>query len=210
MSRKIDEKELVGKLASMRPAHRLAFAASCCERLLPNFEAFHVMEGFGDPAQLRSALDTIWDCVLGKTLSSEEVEKQKVICEKNLPDPDNYSSVFTSAAINACSAVIDALDCYLTESPQSAANTGVLADDTVYDYIYRIDSPFSSTIAQTAGVGFDAFVLDHPLKTEELIKQAEDIRLLSSHETLTFKTIRELRKNSRNFGIQPFRRGIVK
>ena len=44
----LDEKELVERLAALSPEARLAFAASCCERMMPNFEAFIVAEGVED------------------------------------------------------------------------------------------------------------------------------------------------------------------
>lgn len=50
------EKELEG----LPPLHRVAFAASCCERLLPNYNAFYFLENWGDPSVLRTALNEVW------------------------------------------------------------------------------------------------------------------------------------------------------
>ena len=50
---KYDEKQLAAGLERLEPRRRVAFAAACCERLLPSYD--------GDPAPLRAALDALWD-----------------------------------------------------------------------------------------------------------------------------------------------------
>ena len=40
--------------------HRVAFAASICERMLPMYNKFSQMENWGQPSLLREVLDEIW------------------------------------------------------------------------------------------------------------------------------------------------------
>jgi hypothetical protein len=42
-----DEDKLCLQLGVLSERHRIAFAASCCERMLPNYDAFAAMERWG-------------------------------------------------------------------------------------------------------------------------------------------------------------------
>jgi uncharacterized protein YjaG (DUF416 family) len=206
---KLDEKELVERLASLSPEGRLAFAASCCERMIPNFEAFVLTEGVEDSKACCQALETIWKWATGQRTSAEDISTLRVRCEEVVAEPERFRSRWTGLATNAVSALMDALDCCLNGSPQSAANTGILADDSVEEYISRVDKPLTSSQVQERGVGFDQWIMGHPLKREELEKQRADIELLASYEHLTPDLMQHLRRSARNFGVQPFRRGLV-
>ena len=52
------------ELKKLPHLHRVAFATSICERMLPIYNAFCRMENWGDPSVLRKALDEIWQ-ILG-------------------------------------------------------------------------------------------------------------------------------------------------
>ena len=58
------------ELERLPPLYRIAFAASCCERLLPNYNAFSCMENLGDPSVLRNALNEVWQILQGKPVDA--------------------------------------------------------------------------------------------------------------------------------------------
>ncbi|MFB2919332.1 MULTISPECIES: DUF416 family protein [Aerosakkonema] len=79
------EKELEG----LPPLHRVAFAASICERLLPNYDVFYREEAWGDPSILRTALDEVWQILQGKPLDEPKINQlmddlPKRVITKNL------------------------------------------------------------------------------------------------------------------------------
>jgi hypothetical protein len=63
------------ELEGISPLHRVAFAASLCERVLPNYSAFSREEGWGDPSVLRAALDEVWQILLGKPLDESKIHQ---------------------------------------------------------------------------------------------------------------------------------------
>ena len=80
------------ELKQLSPLHQLAFAASICERMLPNYNAFSRMENWGDPSIPRKALNEIWQILQGKI-----VDRVKLIqlaencgCENIFPDSDVF------------------------------------------------------------------------------------------------------------------------
>ncbi|MBC6423541.1 MAG: DUF416 family protein [Hormoscilla sp. SP5CHS1] len=62
----------------MPQIHRLAFAAACCERLLPTYNAFCRRENWGNPALLRKALDEVWQVLQGKSVDAARISELKV------------------------------------------------------------------------------------------------------------------------------------
>ena len=54
------------QLENLPGLHRVAFAAACCERMLPNYSAFCRMYDLGNPSVLRNALDEVWEILQGK------------------------------------------------------------------------------------------------------------------------------------------------
>ena len=206
---KLDEQELVERLTSLTPEGRQAFAASCCERMIPNYEAFVLTEGVADSKACRQALDAIWRWLSGERISEQEIRNLRNRCQEAISDPERFGSLWCGLATNAVSAIMDALDCCVNGSPQSAANTGILADDTVYEYISRVDEPLTSSQVQERGTGFDLWIMEHPLKKQELQKQEADIELFAAH-LLTPESNQYLRQSARSFGVQPFQRGMLK
>jgi uncharacterized protein YjaG (DUF416 family) len=206
---KLNEKELVERLTSLTPEGRLAFAASCCERMIPNFDAFVLTEGVGDAIACHQALDAAWCWLSGKRIAAGEIQNLRHRCQGAISDPERFGSLWCGLATNAVSAIMDALDCCVNGLPQSAANTGILADDSVYEYISRVDEPLTSSQVQERGTGFDVWIMEHPLKKQELQKQEADIELLASC-LLTPESVQRLRRSARNFGVQPFQRGMLK
>jgi uncharacterized protein len=56
MRRYSDRIELIkAEIEELPPLNRIAFAASCCERLLPNYYIFAREESEGNPDALRNA-----------------------------------------------------------------------------------------------------------------------------------------------------------
>lgn len=195
---------LILELENFPNPYRIAFTASCCERLLPNYQAFVVMEQWGDFSLLRKALNEVWKVLEGENLSSDYLLDLSRQCENVAPDTEDFSSVFTSAALDAASGVALALQCCIDGGASKAAEVGSLARDTIDMYIQVRDCLDYSDPA------FEEKIQNDPLMLAELGKQAADLKALASMSELTSEFLENLRRSSESLGLQSQLRGIEK
>ncbi len=80
------EKEIEG----LPPLHQVAFAASCCERLLPNYNVFSRLESWGNPSVLRTSLDEVWQILQGKQVDAATIRQLVEDCADVIPDSDDF------------------------------------------------------------------------------------------------------------------------
>jgi hypothetical protein len=203
-----DEVRLTKRLEALPPGHRTAFAASCCERMLPNYAAFSRVEGWGRPETLRGALDEVWAILGGRPAREEHVRALVETCVELAPDTEDFQSLFVSAAGDAAAAVAYTLESCLDADAGSVATVGRLATETLDQYLWRVNDPLTGVHA--ADADFEAQMLKAPLMLAELDRQDRDIRLLQTHDALTPALLEELRESSAYAGIRPFERGLVK
>lgn len=77
------------ELAQLPPLHRVAFAAACCERLLPNYDAFCRMYDWGNPEVPRAALNEVWEILAGKPVAPSTVLQLREYCSREDVFPDS-------------------------------------------------------------------------------------------------------------------------
>ncbi len=202
-----EERILASALKPLPPAFRAAFAASCCERMVPNYEAFTAMEGWGKPALLRSAMDDIWTTLAGFT--SARLKEPVSIAELQaiMPDTEDFTSLFTPSAQNAVSAIALIIGSWATDEVEDFVTVARLSLDTVDIYVRKVDDPVLGT--HPGNPAFDRWVDQHPLMQAERDKQSEDLKSLSALSILTPAFLSELRVSNETRGLQPFRRGMV-
>jgi uncharacterized protein YjaG (DUF416 family) len=94
--------ELLNDLASLTTNRQLAFATACCEYHFPEYLVFVEQEGWGDIAILRGTLDVAWKVVRGNRLETTGLME---LCERAIPDSEDFSSDATSTALNAAAMV---------------------------------------------------------------------------------------------------------
>jgi uncharacterized protein len=203
-----DEERLTARLEALPPPRRAAFAASCCERLLPNHAAFSRVEGWGRTQVLREALDEVWAILDGRHADEARVRALVQACIEQAPDTEDFQSLFVSAAGDAAAAAAYTLECCLDGSAERAALAGRLATDTLYQYLTAVNDPLTGV--HVADAEFEEQMLKAPLMLAELDKQERDLRLLETQAELTPALLRELRESSASSGIRPFERGLVK
>ena len=113
--------DLIAELSALPSSHRLAFAASCCERLLPLYGSFSREEDWGYPDLLRDALDGVWQLVKGARLSEERIRRWRRGCRTITPDPGRFPSPEAAEAARAVEAVSATLECAVTGDAATAA-----------------------------------------------------------------------------------------
>lgn len=202
-----DESKLTQELSALPVKHRIAFAASCCERLLPNYRAFAVMEHWGDPNLLEQALDEVWKFLEEDSLSEGHVRELIHAGEAVIPDTEDFTSLFAGAALNAASAVLYTLECCLDGDPERAALVGRLAINTIEAYLHIVNDP--DTEVHAADSALDEWIQQAPMMTAEVEKQRQDVELLKYQTGLDSDLLHSLRRASGLMGIQPFARGLV-
>lgn len=200
--------QLLTHLDALSPRGRTAFAALCCERLLPTYQAFQVVERAGSTNPLIEALDAIWASIGGATLSREAVAQLQAACERVAPDTEEYTSLYAELALITVSAVCLTLQTILDQQSATAAEVAERALAAVEAYLDRVADPHLTVHA--VDPAFDAWIARAPLFASERQFQQENIAAARAITTLQDHDIARLRALERTRGIQPFIRGLVK
>lgn len=193
-------KALEKELEALPPLHRLAFAASICERLLPNYNAFSRMENYGDPSVLRKALDEVWQILEGKPVDTERIQQfyngLDIIC----PDSDDYyDSYYTFEAQEALFAIRSTLRASIHLEIKNVLYVVEIARfDTIELFIKARDESFNSK-QYNSDEEVEA-IANHPFAVRELKKENEDLQRLKETETLDKNFLEWLRTSFNNGG----------
>ena len=162
-----DEATLVRDLARMSIKFRVAFAASCAERLFPAYEAFSSRAGRGDRV-LGAILEQVWQHLLGDEMSTEQIRLALSRCMALIPGEDDEPWLNEQAyADDAASAIAYTLRALENGEPQDAAWAARRAYEAAdHHVIYRL------------GIEGEAQVLAHPIVQAEFSRQRRDLEEL--------------------------------
>lgn len=170
-----NEIALVGDLARLSSNSRVAFAASCAERMFPAYEKFCDQAGRGDRAALSEILESVWRHLFGDKMSTEQMSAQLKRCMELIPGEDDEPRVDAQAcADDAASGAAYALRALQTGEPQEAAWAARRAYNAAdYHVMHRL------------GIEGDSQLLAHPIVQAELLRQRRDLDDLLGvgHET---------------------------
>lgn len=190
-------------LESLSREHKIAFASSCCERLLPYYQGFYKTEKWGNLQELRGIVDTIWGNILGVALSASQLNELVENCINICPDTEVFSSLWAAPALCACVAIISTLECYLDGSASKASQAGGQALEAIYIYLYAKRDPELGFHA--ANESFENKLAEAPMIKAELSKQEQDLKSLSLIPLLTIEFLEAFRSSSLEAGIQSFK-----
>jgi uncharacterized protein YjaG (DUF416 family) len=189
-----DESDLIARLARLPSKLRVAFAALCAERQLPNYIQFSERSGWGNPTVLKDALESIWRDVQGQPLTKAELETILERCEPFIPTGEEDTKEETAYAEDAATSLAYTIEARLTDDPQKAAWAARRAFNAVYDSIMsEIDS---TTITRE----HQEFVRSHPLVQAKLRRQQADLKelqLASAEKSFPASVISKLRDRAR-------------
>lgn len=187
--------EQLGELPEIRLA---IFGASCCERLLPNYGRFALEVNWGDIVVLRSSLDTIWLAIGEDSFDFADATRLSHLissCESVTPDTEQFSSRYTSAALDAASAVVELLEFCIDRSVEHIRNISTLSFDSVDMFVQDIlDIDYADT-------DFEIKIREHPLMVKELRRQCSDLQLLQRQPKVDGELLAFFRNQSSNFEI---------
>ncbi len=170
-----DETRLLLLVEGMPAWRRVAFMVYCCERMLPNYLSFSAETGFGNVGSLRSALDTVWDWVE----TSRALLNLKCLvssCEEQAPDTTKFSSVFTSAALDATTAIAVTLEALTDVTAKQLIEVASLARDTIDLFVqHQLDLDPSES-------DYEAKITSSDLMQTELCLQRTSLEALKHME----------------------------
>lgn len=133
-----NETSLLLKLEGMPAWKRVAFMAYCCERMLPNYKIFKAQTGYGDNEVLRITLDAIWEWIKAGQTSGDLAALAKA-CELQAPDTSEFSSPYTSAALDAATAIAATAEAVPDTTASQVIDVASLARDTIDLFVQEID-----------------------------------------------------------------------
>ena len=168
---------LEGQIAELPLRNQVAFAASCCERAIPNYQAFSEAEKWGDAEFLRNCLDRVWSFIEGEPLSSEEAKTLEAKCKAITPNSDDFSSDYVDAAQEAAFMVTLLLQWVGDQNPHYAVRIATFCRDTVDLHVQVLES------LNPSDPDLEDKIARHPLMSAELAKQSQDLGTLAKIKT---------------------------
>lgn len=182
--------------------YQVAFAAACCERLLPNYNLFSREADWGNVLLLRNALDEVWHLLQGKAIDVDFLSKLCDECEENLPhDDDNHASAYVPEAQRACAAICCLLDICLEENPEQVPWIIMQIKDTLNEYLeWQLEQSLGSSWEQLSEAKKIRTINNHPFTLREMARQEEDLQKLQAATNLDADLLKWLRNASYNDG----------
>lgn len=159
-----DEPKLIKSLKTLPNYARVAFAAACAERQMAHYARVTTKSDGLD--LVASALDSIWNELMGAPTSDETFRRHLADCMSAMPEPESEEAIATEDAI---ASVAYALRARLTGNSQEAAWAARSAYDALDTYVNRrLDT---NEITQE----IERRILANPLIQAELKRQERDL-----------------------------------
>lgn len=156
-------------LSRLQPHQQVAFGASSCERMLPNYKSFMREAAWGDLEPLRGALDLVWSGHTAARPPKEVLSALAFRCEQTAPDSDDFKSFYVSSAQDAVFAVCALIDFLIEEDLDHLIRVPRLSTDSVDLFVQELEHMNPSDPLR------EKKILEHPLMQQELKRQMRDI-----------------------------------
>ena len=178
------------RLERFAPWQLQTFMVCLCERMYPNYQAFSLATGFGQPQLYRTILDLSWEVLTVKG-AKINFENQLEKFEEQIPVADDFDMYGVYPAIDACVALSDLLH-------------SALSGDEL-EFTLSISQISINTVAMLAMNDADRDMSEDELKElpsiqPELDVQWEIYRLLLECEERDIELIKGLRADLREAG----------
>lgn len=203
-----DNDGLERELQKLAPFQRIAFAASCCERMFPFYQTFSETDKWGNQTILRNALDEIWQSLQEKSINKKKIVALKEECEKDgiFPgDDDEFGegsgeySLFVEAGETVV-AIGQTLEACLEPTNQFVLDANQSLKNAIEYYISNFDESFRICCQGKSLDEEMKELANHTLVITEIAKQEEDLQRLKEAEILEDKLLEWLRNSSKSSG----------
>ncbi|WP_341836416.1 DUF416 family protein [Chitinophaga pollutisoli] len=172
---------------------KLTFAYLTCQRLFPNYRAFHLRFGFGEPSVLSIAINSIYNTILNAPLEKKELIKLLSDIDSQVPQPEDFDTVLASSALDACTSIESTLEFIKSPNDQLIKDISTMATDSVDMYIQESDD------MDYSDKDFEQKITNHPLMQKELKIQNGIASYLNKIEKVTpedIDTLLQLQDNN--------------
>jgi uncharacterized protein len=186
---KYDENLLIEELSFLSKSQCLAFGVLCCERVIPNYRSFTSDSGWGDLVPLTDAIEIIWSSVSGQAIDREISDEIISRCESAAPNSDEFSSIFVTAAQDACFAVCALLDYLKTENVERVAKAATYATDSIDLFVQEKEkiSPLDPDLEEK--------IRRHDLMQKELFMQRQSLDKIKAVEIFNDVAISQIKSS---------------
>lgn len=186
------EKKLKKELDAFSNLQKLAFAASCCERLLPNYAKFQNEENWGDFERLQETLNKIWKMVEKNRITNKEAKELEGKWELVIPDTEDFDSSFTSAALDAATSIYELVMFCSDYSISRILDISTFSLDTVDRHVQDLLN------VDYSDPNCEEEISVHPLMVRELQAQFNVIEILKNTTVIDSHLISQLRNQKGN------------
>jgi uncharacterized protein YjaG (DUF416 family) len=125
--RSFEREKILERLAVLSSRNRAAYALACAERLMPLYWWFQEVESWGDRSALEKGVEIGWRWVKGEQIRGARIAEAARACEDVTPDTEDFASPLASRALDAASAVAQALEACISPLPETAVDAGEIA-----------------------------------------------------------------------------------
>ena len=199
--------EFVQRIRTLPKSHQIVFAAGCAERLIPIYQSFEILEGWGDCAKLRRGLDFVWESVDAAVLDTPLIETFSRDIEELIPDADDFQDIYVFGAQYAAISIIYSLSLLRAANPETVYQVSKACTETTHAFASEVNDPRVDLHA--VHPGFENWIDSSPLYRAEVQKQLNDLELLEGTPILNNSFLKEYRRDSTSFGISPLARGLL-
>jgi len=172
-----DERDLWKQLERMPDRLRGAFAAACAQRQVRNYVHFSKVAGRGRPDVLIGALGGLWDDLLGRQITENNLRQQLDACMSLLPDEQDIHDGIAYYADDAVSAAAYAIGARLSSDIQQVIWAARRAYNALDEFVCA-EKPGNGAIDQKE----EERILSHSLVQAELRRQRVDLAQLQKIE----------------------------
>lgn len=170
MESRFDEVVLARELSKLAFHQQLAFGVACCERMLPNYEAFSQEAGWFDATPLRQALDHAWRVCEGLEVPKDGLQQMLTRCDGRLPQEEDFPSLYVSAAFDAVASTCHLIDFVIDGEVEHLVFVGRFATETVDLVVQELEH------MDPQDPQLERKILEHFLMQLELSRQRRDLR----------------------------------
>jgi uncharacterized protein YjaG (DUF416 family) len=163
--------KLSNLLISLGKQKTILFLVACCERQFGNYAQFHQETGWGDPQVLCDGLHSLRNYNSAIEVASLKSIRQAI--ETVTPNTEDFTSVYTSAALDAATSVLESLDYCIDGDVSHCLQVACSCHDSIYMFVQRREG-YDYSDADEVKIYAD------PLMVRELHAQQMDLELIKS------------------------------
>ena len=183
------------RIRAMETEKQSLFALYLCERMLPNYEFFHQLTGFGELKPLRGALNALWDRHANPKHSKINAERWQEKVDEVTPSEYGHDMLGVYPAMDACTAISTLLQGVLDKDSKNFVDVAKVSQASVAKFIeLNIADEVPAEQLREA-------VNQHELYQYEVEMQQAMLNYLEAQPTVTKALVNQLKQMVADEGI---------